>query len=156
MQRLTHRVAQMCRFWAVPKDRTRQQWLPTICLSMQRAVGFGTRNAQRKTGQRRSTGRAAVMCVPASLALMLRTIDRQPKRVRTFYASTLILARWLRPRYTPSYRLSITIFDKSDRPVPVRLITYISRDDMGCRCSDSGKCCVHRIHRFWHSSVSHA
>ena len=53
----------MCRFWAVPKDRTRQQWLPTICLSMQRAVGFGTRNAQRKTGQRRATGRAAVMCV---------------------------------------------------------------------------------------------
>jgi hypothetical protein len=54
----------MCRFWAVPKDRTRQQWFPTICLSMQRAVGFSTRNTQRKAGRRRSTGRAAVMCAP--------------------------------------------------------------------------------------------
>jgi hypothetical protein len=34
---------------------------------MQRAVGFGTRNAQRKTGQRRATGRAAVMCADKRL-----------------------------------------------------------------------------------------
>ena len=43
-----------------------------------------------------------------------------------------------RSRYTPSYRLSITVFDKSDRPVPVKLITYISRDDEGCKCRDLG------------------
>lgn len=51
-------------------------------------------------------------------------------------------------RYTPSYQLAITIFDKEDRPVPVRAITYISRDDEGCKSRDLGTLCT-AAHKFW-------